>query len=136
MPISTRPHEEVRVSEPAAARKSIARIKPAVPAAPKHLSRAAKAWCRAVVSRYLLEPHHLELLTAACEAWDRMNEARGYIEREGLIVHDRFGNPRAHPAVAIERDARVGFARLLRELALADEAPDDSRPPILRGRYA
>lgn len=58
------------------------------------------------------------LLQAAAESWDRIQEAREILAREGSIVTDRYGKPKAHPAVGIERDARVVFARLVRELEL------------------
>lgn len=63
-----------------------------------------------------------------------MTQAQAILEGEGIVVEGRFGK-RAHPAVAIERDARLAFARLVRELALHDDADADARPPrIGRGR--
>ena len=47
-----------------------------LPPPPKHLSAAAKTWWRELVGTYELEGHHLKVLRAACEAWDRLNEAR------------------------------------------------------------
>ena len=94
--------------------------------APGHLSRDAKAWWRDVVQDYGLDPHHLKLLRAACEAWDRHEQARKAVRKHGLTYTDRFGQPRARPEVAIERDSRIQFARLLRELDLEGE-PDPTR---------
>lgn len=94
---------------------------------PSHLSAAAKRWWKCVVSEYRLEEHHLRLLTAAAEAWDRMNEARALVDRDGIVDRDRFGQKRTHPCVAVERDSRLAFARLLRELNLdSDVVPDPS----------
>lgn len=76
-----------------------------------------------------LEPHHMRLLTLAAEAWDRCTEARERIAEEGLTIKDRFGQLRAHPAVAIERDSRLAFARLIRELQLDVEEPEAPRVP-------
>jgi hypothetical protein len=45
-------------------------------------------------------------------------------------VQGRFG-PRAHPSVAIERDARVGFARILRDLHLEGDQPAGRTPASL-----
>jgi len=103
------------------------------PAAPKHLSAATKKWWRAVVDDYALEQHHLKLLQAAAESWDRMQAARALVDLEGLVVLDRFGQSKAHPATAIERDCRIAFARLLRELDLEGEPQPDPRPPRRRG---
>jgi phage terminase small subunit len=65
-----------------------------------------------------LDEHHLRLLTLACEAWDRAVQSRELIARHGLTYQDRFGCPKARPEVAIERDSRIAFARLLREIGL------------------
>jgi len=101
--------------------------------APDHLDPATAAWWDSVVSDYDLEPHHVRLLTLAAEAWDRANQARVAIAADGIVVADRYGTPKAHPAVAIERDARIAFARLIRELDLDGEPLPDARPPR-RGR--
>src|SRR5687768_5971516 len=102
------------------------------PKPPKHLKAATRRWFAGVVESYELEPHHERLLIAAADAWDRMDAARQVITRDGLTYTDRFGCPKARPEVAIERDARVAFARLVRELRL-DVEPDDPRPPGLGG---
>ena len=90
---------------------------------------------QSVVATYELEEHHTRLLQLAAEAWDRAQDARTALRKHGVIYHDRFGQPCARPEVAIERDSRLAFARLLRELQLDVEAPpEDARPPQLRGR--
>lgn len=75
------------------------------------------------------EPHALKLLTIAAEAWDRRQQAREAIAKDGAFVKDRFGQTKAHPAIAVERDTATIFARALRELALPIDDPDSSRPP-------
>jgi hypothetical protein len=42
-----------------------------------------------------------------------------------------------HPAWALERDSKILFSRLLRELNLDIDTPaeDHSRPPAIQGRY-
>jgi len=102
---------------------------PKLPQAPKHLSREAAKWWRAVVVEYVLDESDLKLLQCACEAWDRMAEARATIAHDGMTYVDRAGCPRKHPAVQIEIDNRTSFARCLRELALNDIEPPESRPP-------
>jgi len=100
---------------------------------PAHLSDEATAWWRDVLRDYALEAHHLRLLQAASEAWDRMQQARQALaDHGGLTFTDPNGNIRAHPCVAMERDARTAFARLLRELDLDAGAPAErSRPPAI-----
>src|SRR5215218_6882412 len=92
---------------------------------PAHISTEAGAWWRDVVRDYDLEPHHLRLLQAACESWDRAQLARQAVATDGITFKDSSGNLKAHPAVAIERDARTMFARLVRELDLDAEGPAD-----------
>src|SRR6266545_6852023 len=89
--------------------------------APAHLSADAKGWWRDVVTNYHLEPQHLRLLQLAAEAWDRACQARRILAKEGVTYLDRFNRPRKHPAVSIEEQARLAFARLLRELDLEGE---------------
>ena len=99
---------------------------------PTHLKPKTKKWWLSVLKEYELEAHHIKILTLAAEAWDRGQEARETIKREGTYYHDRFGCPKTHPAVAVERDSRISFARLLRELALDVEPPGNTpRPPII-----
>ena len=101
--------------------------------APRHLRRATAAWWRSVLRDYDLEEHHLRLLSAAAESWDRTQEAREALERHGLTFEDRFGQPRVRPEVAIERDNRLAFARILRELDLDGEPLPDPRMPRRQG---
>jgi P27 family predicted phage terminase small subunit len=99
-----------------------------VPSAPEHLSDRCRKWWRSVVTEFILEEHHLHLLRLAAEALDRSEEARAILAAEGIVV--RTGETvKAHPAVAIERDARIAAARLIRELALDAPASEGLRPP-------
>jgi hypothetical protein len=106
-------------------------IRPKPPKPPVHLSRKMKVWWQSVVKDYVLEDHHILLLTKAAEAYDRADKAREVLDSQGLTYTDRFGQPCARPECGIERDSRLAFARLLRELNLS-ESLDDSRPPPLR----
>jgi P27 family predicted phage terminase small subunit len=101
---------------------------------PPHLSAESCAWWREVLKDYALEGHHLRLLQSACEAWDRMQQARqALVDHGGLTFTDKHGAIKSHPCVAHERDARIAFARLVRELDLDAGAPSEgSRPPALQ----
>ena len=98
---------------------------------PKHLKPSTKSWIRQIMADYELESQHVKILIQAGECWDRICQAREEIEREGPYFIDRFGAPKSHPAVADERNGRVVFARLLRELNLS-EGVEDPRPPRVK----
>jgi P27 family predicted phage terminase small subunit len=98
---------------------------------PEYLEPATREWFAAIVADFELESHHLKLLTLAAEAWDRCQQARQALADHGLTYSAANGDPRARPEVAIERDSRLAFARLVRELGL-DSAPEAPRPPQLR----
>jgi len=80
------------------------------------------------------EPHALRVLTLACEALDRCEEARGALATHGTTYLDRFGAPRARPEVAIERDSRTAALRAFRELSLDGEAAEPRVPRVGGGR--
>lgn len=105
------------------------------PKAPNHLSIPMRRWWTAVMREFDLDPQDVKLVTLAAEAHDRCTDARETIANAGTPYYtNRFGEPRAHPAVAIERDSRTSFARLLRELGLdAEPLSDDARLPRARG---
>jgi hypothetical protein len=63
----------------------------------------------------------------------RAEQARAMLDEHGLTFNDRFDAPHARPEIAIERDARTGFARLIRELDLDCDTPAElRRAPGLR----
>lgn len=98
--------------------------------APPHLRPDTAAWWQTVSADYALEQHQLRILTLAAEAWDRCTEAREALSKYGPVYVDRFQQPRARPEISIERDSRIAFARLVRELALDLAPPDEpGRPP-------
>jgi P27 family predicted phage terminase small subunit len=103
---------------------------------PTHLRAATSQWWAQVVAEYDLEAHHIRLLSKASEAFDRSEQAREALLKHGLTYDDRFGSPHARPEVAIERDSRIAFARLVRELGLDVAPPSDSRPNTLPANRA
>jgi hypothetical protein len=60
--------------------------------------------------------------------------AREALKQHGMTYLDRFGAPHARPEIAIERDCRIAFARLVRELALDVSEPAEIRPPEISGK--
>jgi len=106
------------------------------PVAPAHLQPATKTWWHSCVREFELDSHHVRLFQAVSESWDRLQQAREILDREGLVYLDRFGAPRSRPEVAIERDSRIAFARLLRELAFDVSEPEETRAPDIVGKAA
>jgi phage terminase small subunit len=105
----------------------------AVPQPPKHLRVDTKRFYASIVNEFALDLHHIRLLTKACEAFDRAEEAREAIAKFGMVYENRFGNPVARPECGIERDSRLAFARLIREIGLDVSPPAETRPTTLRG---
>jgi P27 family predicted phage terminase small subunit len=98
-------------------------------APPNHLRPETKSWWLNVLEEYELEPHHVRLLTLACESWDRATLAREAIAEHGLTYTDRFSSPRKRPEVSIAESATIAFARLTRELDLDCGSPATAPPP-------
>jgi hypothetical protein len=58
-----------------------------------------------------------------------MTEARETLVRHGSYLPDRYGGKKPHPALRVESDCRVQFARMIRELDLDGEPLPDPRMP-------
>ena len=102
--------------------------------APNHLQTETRKWFRQIVSEYELESHHVRLLEMAGSVWDEYEAARKSVAQHGQIFVDRYNQPRERPEVGIARQARIAFARLVRELALDVEPPAPTRPPRTGGQ--
>ncbi|MBB2753352.1 UNVERIFIED_ORG: P27 family predicted phage terminase small subunit [Rhizobium aethiopicum] len=104
-----------------------------LPKPPKHLDRTTAKWFKSVVDEWDLDDHHVRILTLACEAWDQVQTCREIIAINGHTYRDRFEQPKERPEVSIMHNARLAFARLVRELDLDfDGGTDTARPPALR----
>jgi phage terminase small subunit len=97
------------------------------PKPPKGLQPGQRRLWAAVVEAFELEDHHLRTLESACRELDRAEQAEQVIATDGEYVTDRYGNPKAHPAIAVARSSRLAAARLLRELGLEDDVQVDVR---------
>lgn len=60
----------------------------------------------------------LLILQTGLEAFATMRGAQAAIKTEGSTVKDRFGQLKAHPLCAVERDARAQMLAALRQLNL------------------
>ena len=101
---------------------------------PAYLSKEAKKWFASITDSYELESHHVKLLVLACEAWDEKEAARVEVEKSGATFLDRYKQVREHPSINTGRQARIQFARLVRDMGLDIEAPAESRPNRIGGK--
>jgi len=96
--------------------------------APMHLRPATRRWWRSICRRYLLQDHHLAILTAAGVLLDKADEARALLAEQGVLVKDRFNMPKVNPAWNVLRDATAGFAATMRQLGLpVDDVPEQEK---------
>jgi len=105
------------------------RSSPAALRLPRHLRAATRRWAEGILDGFEFESHHVRLLVLACQAWDQGERARARLARFGVTYLDRFKQPRIRPEVKVEHDARIAFARILRELRLDSTEGPESRPP-------
>ena len=97
--------------------------------APAHLRPETQQWWETIARTHGIEEGRLHLLTAAGEAWDRHCEARETLAEVGMTYIDRFGQPHARPEVAIERDSRAAFVKIVKEMGLDETERAIGRPP-------
>ena len=97
------------------------------------LSPEAERWRKRIAKEYGISDSGGELLVqTVCESFDRMRNAQRAIESDGLVLVDRFGQRRLHPAANAERDARSAMLQSLKQLGLDIEILRDGpgRPPL------
>jgi hypothetical protein len=118
--------------------KAIQAAHPMLHSPPRGLSRPARLWWCGIVEKYVLESHHLALLTQAAQAMDRIENARRTLRADGQYYRNAKGERRAHPALAVAAQSSMLFAKLLRQLDLDTEPPPENhrRMPLIgrRGR--
>jgi phage terminase small subunit len=103
---------------------------------PAHLSPESKKFFRKAIEDYELDEHHLLLLVKALEAFDLAEKCRKILDKEGLCYIDRFNAPRARPETKILNDSRNAVRTIFRELGFDLNDDNQSRPPLIGGRYA
>ena len=87
--------------------------------APVSLTKEATNWWERLTKEYAIEDEAgFLLLQTALEAFDRMKEAQKVVSKEGMQVKDRFGQPKAHPLLTVERDSRAQMLMALKSLNL------------------
>ena len=101
------------------------RVKP-----PKSLTSAGRRLWREIAEESELDSAAVLLLNTLCEQFDRMNEARAILKRDGITAKDRFGQIKAHPAVSIEVNAIAAMTRCWRLLGYDQLPSNDIGRPV------
>ena len=83
------------------------------------LSKESKTWYDSVKEAYSIEDEAgLLLLGTVAESVDLMRSAQRSIDKDGLIIKDRYGSPKPHPGATIIRDAKSSIFIGLKALNL------------------
>jgi len=86
---------------------------------PAGLSPAAKSWWKKLIAEYEIEDQAgLLILETAMRAMDRMAMASALVDQHGAVTVDKFGQLKANPACAVERDSRAAMLTALKNLNL------------------
>ncbi len=97
------------------------------PKPPAGLSAAARKLWSEIQSGYSVrDPAGLSILTEALRAYDRAEEARKLLDKQGCVVRDRWGQTKPHPAGPVERDSRAAFLAGLKALRVDIPTEPDS----------
>ena len=98
------------------------------PTAPKHLKADGRTVWRKIVAAWDLDDCTLIILKIACEAYDRLQNARRTVDKEGLTVITGDNNfIREHPALKVEKEAGSRFLQAWRMLDI-ETAEELGRP--------
>lgn len=100
----------------------------------KRLSLRAARGRNAIARAYGItrsDPAGWSMLEGAWQAWDLWHRAEDQVDVEGLTVPGDRGGTKAHPLLAVIRDARAQFYAGLKSLSLDIIPPRDKagRPP-------
>lgn len=94
--------------------------------APVGLSAAARRWWKRLVQEYdITDPAGELLLEQALRCFDRAEQARAVLDKDGVTTTDSRGRPKTHPATSVERDSRAGMLSALKAMNLDFEPLKD-----------
>ena len=103
-----------------------------IPKSTIKLDKAGSKFRRDILNNIKFEEiHDFQRLDLGCHTLDRIHECRDVIKKEGLFLDDRFGISKLHPAVEVERQQKILFLRILRELNLDLTTVKELRGPKL-----
>ena len=97
------------------------------------LGKAGRQFRRKVLKEYFFtKTHDLKRLDMAAQILDRLELCDAEIKAKNAFFTTKAGQKKENPALKTERELKVVFCRIIRELALDVEEPEDTRPPKLR----
>lgn len=103
-----------------------------IPKSTIKLSRAGAKLRRNVLKEIRFEESHdFTRLDLLAHTFDQILECQNTIEKEGIFIKDRFMQPRENPALKSQRDLKVVFCRIIRELNLDLQPGKEPRVPSL-----
>lgn len=87
-----------------------------------------KFWDKVLSEYEITEAHDLERLFYGCTCINEISMAEKIVSTEGAFIKDRFDQVREHPGMKTIRDNKLLFVKIIRELGLDLERPQESRP--------
>lgn len=99
---------------------------------PDYIQENGQKWLKKLFLEYSFDKSEIETCFQAAGCLDRIAQAQQAIMEHGLLQEDRHGMLKVNPGVLVERDNKILFARLCRELGVT--GPDDSRLPRKGGQ--
>ena len=101
---------------------------------PEGIGEFAANWWRDTQQAFgIFDPEGLTCLRLAAVSIDRAERCRALIERDGEVTEGRDGQPRLHPAIAAERDAKAAALQAIKKLDIGlVNAARPGRPGGLR----
>ena len=98
------------------------------PKPPATLSKKSAKYFKQFIDDYEIDEAAIEVLIRVCESIDRADEAAAGLKANGsLMSKDRFGVDRAHPLVAVERQARAAVIDGIRALGVLKNEKENDR---------
>jgi hypothetical protein len=100
------------------------------------LSPQTKKWIKRYPVNWAgLEEHHLRFCIMGGGLFDKFLEAKSQVDTEGLIIYDRFDQPKPHPLIDAMNKLAVNCIKCFRECGFDLSLPGESRPPSGPGGY-
>ena len=89
---------------------------------PRHLSNESRRIWKQLNESWVFDIDSLLVMRVALEAFDRLQDARIVLDREGLTITNKTGAGESktlkHPALESEKVARSGFLQAMRLIGL------------------